>query len=151
MATKAALITAINGFITSIVNITKHRNSMLQLVNEFFTTTIFDTQATTNVFTRLTGQTAFNYSFKVKKRGNIVFIQGNITNSTSATQILISLCEITNTEFIPAGAQTILAINNTSTTGLISFLQNPNYIVGNGMQVLAGQIVTINGYYFTND
>ena len=37
MATKAALITAINGFITSIVNITKHRNSMLQLVNEFFT------------------------------------------------------------------------------------------------------------------
>ena len=150
MATKSSLITTINGFITSVVNITKHRNSMLQLVNEFFTTTIFDTQASTNVFTRGTLQTAFTYAFKVKKRGNIVFIQGSITNSTSATVILNEIWEITNTEFLAAGSQTILA-KNASTIGLISFLSNPNYMLGNGMAVLAGGIVTINGYYFTND
>jgi len=51
MATKAGLISAINGFITSVVNITKHRNSMLELVNELFQTTTIQTITTgTDVF-----------------------------------------------------------------------------------------------------
>ena len=72
MATKAGLISAINGFITSVVNITKHRNSMLELVNELYPATLTDDQSTTNVFTA-TQAGVIGYQFTFKKRGNMVY------------------------------------------------------------------------------
>jgi hypothetical protein len=68
MATKSALIIAINGFITSVVNITKHRNSMLELVNELF--------PTTTTYTLSTGTNCFHYSLYFKKVGNTVYVEG---------------------------------------------------------------------------
>jgi len=42
MATKSGLITAINGFIVSVVSVVKHRNSMLEVVNELYPTAVTD-------------------------------------------------------------------------------------------------------------
>lgn len=68
MATKAGLIAAVNGFITSVVNITKHRNSMLEIINELF--------ATTTNYTVSTGIDCFHYSLNFKKIGNVVYVDG---------------------------------------------------------------------------
>ena len=68
MATKAGLISAVNGFITSVVNITKHRNSMLELINELF--------STTTTYTLSTGVDCFHYDLYFKKIGNTVYVEG---------------------------------------------------------------------------
>jgi hypothetical protein len=154
MATKSNLITAVNGFITAVVNITKHRNSMLEVVNELYPATVQDTQATTNVFARGTIQTNFNYSFKLKKTGNIVFISGEITNNSSTTAFALGdITAIINTEYQPQSTQNIIGMTNNNNRVLLT-------VVGSGVNRLSGLLyasipangrVDFNGFYFTND
>ena len=46
MATKANLITALNGFISAVVGITKHRNANNAIVDEIYPNSIIDNQTT---------------------------------------------------------------------------------------------------------
>jgi|LakMenE01Jun11ns_1017448.scaffolds.fasta_scaffold9442827_2 hypothetical protein len=145
MATKAGLISAINGFITSVVNITKHRNSMLELVNELYPATLTDDQSTTNVFTA-TQAGVIGYQFTFKKRGNIVFVTGVIINFTTQLQSNPTVCSITNSEFLPSSIQVIPLMINASSLLVVG---------GSTVQLLstlpADGFINVQFYYFTND
>ena len=80
MATKNALITNINNFITSVVNITKHRNSMLAVVNELYPTKVSDSN-TTETYTTKNGPN-ITYNIQIVKQGRSVRINGNYTNTS---------------------------------------------------------------------
>ena len=77
MATKSNLISAINGFLTSIITITKHRNSMAEVVNEIYPTVVSDSQ-TTETYT--TKNSNFSYSIEIIKQGRSVRIIGIYTS-----------------------------------------------------------------------
>ena len=77
MATKANLITALNGFISAVVGITKHRNANNAIVDEIYPNSIIDNQ-TTETYT--TSSTVVNYSISIVKSGNIAHISGSIQN-----------------------------------------------------------------------
>lgn len=97
MATKSNLITAVNGFLTSLVNITKHRNSMLEIINNIYPTVVYDTQATTTIFTKVDND--FLYDIKTAKVGGLVNICGSFTNDTESAISNQSIATITNTEY----------------------------------------------------
>lgn len=77
MATKANLITALNGFISAVVGITKHRNANNAIVDEIYPNSIIDNQ-TTETYT--TSSTVVNYSISIVKSGNIAHISGSFQN-----------------------------------------------------------------------
>ena len=80
MATKAGLLATINGFITALINVTKHRSSMSAVVDEMYATEVVDSnvsQTYTNYFGALT------YNIKLRKSGNAVILSGTITNPTN--------------------------------------------------------------------
>ena len=79
MATKSALISAINGFITSVVNITKHRNSMLEVVNELYPSKVSD-NSTDETYTTQTNAN-ITYGIQIVKQGRSVRIDGSYTYS----------------------------------------------------------------------
>jgi hypothetical protein len=156
MATKTGLKTIVNAFISAVGKVTKtrHISSNDAIVDALYPATVQDTQATTNVFARGTIQTNFNYSFKLKKTGNIVFISGQITNNSSTTAFALGdITAITNTEYQPQSTQTIVGMTNNSNRVLLT-------VVGSGVNRLSGLLyasipangrVDFNGFYFTND
>lgn len=123
------------------------------LVDALYPTTIIDSQATTNVFTRGSIQTVFNYFFTIKKRGNIVFISGYIINSSSTnSSVLEDITAITNTEFQPQSTQTIIGTTTASQRVLLTFVASGvNRLSGNSASIPPNSTITFNGFYFTND
>jgi hypothetical protein len=99
MATKSALITALNGFISAVVNTTKHRNANNTIVDEIYPTQVTD-NSTSQTYT-----TVFNsniaYELRITKSGNIAHIRGQLQNTT--TSILASQNAFTwkDSEFRP--------------------------------------------------
>jgi hypothetical protein len=81
MATKSALISAVNGFITSVVNITKHRNSMLEVINELYPTKVSD-NSTSETYTTQTNND-ITYSIQIVKQGRNVRVDGSYTYAGS--------------------------------------------------------------------
>ena len=79
MATKANLISAVNGFITSIVNITKHRNSMLEVINELYPSKVSD-DSTSETYTTQTNAN-ITYGIQIVKQGRSIRINGSYTYS----------------------------------------------------------------------
>lgn len=79
MATKSGLITAINGFITSVVNITKHRNSMLEVVNELYPTKVLD-NSTDETYTTQTNAN-ITYNIQIVKQGRTIRVDGTYVYS----------------------------------------------------------------------
>jgi|LakMenE01Jun11ns_1017448.scaffolds.fasta_scaffold9525812_2 hypothetical protein len=77
MATKSALISAVNGFITSVVNITKHRNSMLEVINELYPLKVSD-NSTDETYTTQTNQN-ITYTIQIVKQGRSIRINGSFT------------------------------------------------------------------------
>jgi hypothetical protein len=98
MATKANLISAINGFLTSIVTILKHRNSMLEVVNELYNSKVTDNEATTNILT-VESIVGLTYVLNFHKVGNSVNVYGRITNETGGILSNVDLAEITTSEY----------------------------------------------------
>ncbi len=82
MATKASLISAVNGFITSVVNITKHRNSMLEVINELYPSKVSD-NSTDETYTTQTNAN-ITYAIQIVKQGRSVRIDGSYTYSTGS-------------------------------------------------------------------
>jgi hypothetical protein len=141
MATKAGLISAINGFITSVVNITKHRNSMLELVNELF--------QTTTIQTLTTGSDVYWHNLRYKKIGNIVYIDGTITNKYLTTQNASLLVTIPNSQyFAKTGEDTIVRCNSNFGDVTISFATSS---ISSVSPVSPNAIIYINSHYQTND
>lgn len=101
--TKANLISSINGYLTSIVTIAKHRLSMLDLTNTVYPTIIpesYTNIAETNTNTTPIG-TAHYYTTYWIKQGRLVSVFGNITNKTGATTTNESYITIDTGEFTP--------------------------------------------------
>lgn len=78
MATKAGILSTINGFITSIITQTKHRNSMSAVVDEIYPNRITDTQSTETYTTKAGAN--ITYSIQIIKSGNVAHIKGTIDN-----------------------------------------------------------------------
>jgi hypothetical protein len=79
MATKSSLISAINGFLTAIVTITKHRDSMLEVVNELYPTKV-DDNSTDETYTTQTNAN-ITYAIEIVKQGRNVRVDGTYTYS----------------------------------------------------------------------
>lgn len=98
MATKSSLISAINGFITSVVNITKHRNSMLEVVNELYPTKVSD-NSTDETYTTQTNAN-ITYAIQIVKQGRSVRINGTYTYSgVTALEAGTEIFEFKENEF----------------------------------------------------
>ena len=111
MATKTNLITAINTQLTAIITQAKVRLASLQLVNEIYPTPISDTQATTNVVTKIS--TNFIYNLQFTKTGRNIHIYGSITNvSGLILDSLEDILEVTNTEFEPYTTYSLIGSNS---------------------------------------
>jgi len=143
MATKSSLISSINSFLTAIVTITKHRNSMLEVVNELF--------QTTTIQTLVTGSDVFWHSLRYKKIGNIVYIDGYITNKFTTTEQYVNAVTIPNSLFFAkTGQATYLYGVNENTNTNVQFEINNDEIFLN-TTLSPNQKVYINAHYQTND
>lgn len=77
------------------------------LVNEIYPTPISDTQATTNVVTKI--GTYFTYNLQFTKTGRNIHICGSITNiSGSILNSVEEILEVTNAEFEPYTNYTLI-------------------------------------------
>jgi hypothetical protein len=102
MATKTGIIASINGYLTSIITIVKHRNSMLDIINEMYRETTSESYTNLVDNTPLTtpNGTTRHYSFKVDKIGNKVFFDGTLTNKTGNAANNLIYLTITDAEFL---------------------------------------------------
>ena len=115
MATKANLITALNGFISAVVGITKHRNANNAIVDEIYPNSVTDNQ-TTETYT--TSSTVVNYSISIVKSGNIAHISGNIQNPNHFLMSNPIVFLWKNSEFKPNSSTSLffLGIDNSGNT-----------------------------------
>jgi len=143
--TKASLISTINGFITAVIDVTKHRNSMLELINTFFSTTI------TKSNTQAPNQ--FTYNLKFNKKGNMVTCIGFIKNDYSIIKGNEIIFVQTDTELYAKTGQdtTAYGMNATSLSSqsTMLFFNNANIYLNVAFQV--GAIIYINASYQVND
>ncbi len=120
MATKTSITSAINGFITAIVTVTKVRSAFDTLLNNVYPTPISDTQLTTNIVTKI--GTKFTYNLQFSKVGRNIHIYGIITNiSGSILNSVEDILEVTNSEFEPYTNYTLIGSNS---SGNVSFSFN---------------------------
>lgn len=141
--TKASLISTINGFITAVIDVTKHRNSMLELINTFFSTTI--TKSNT------AGANQYTYNLKFNKKGNMVTCIGFIRNDYATirgneicfTQSDTELYSKTGQDTISSG---VLFPSNANCR--ISFSTNTIYLLDS---ISSGGTLQINTTYQVND
>lgn len=143
MATKASLTSAVNGFITAVVNIANHRLSMLQLINELF--------QTTHSMSNVSAPNQFTYNLKFKKIGNVIWVDGTVKNEYTSPMGNISLLTINDSRFFAKTGQdtkgTIVGENSLS-NGLINFTTDKIFLPGN---IGPGNTVRVNNHYQTND
>lgn len=117
MATQTNLISAINTQLTAIITQAKVRLASLQLVNEIYPTPISDTQATTNVVTKI--GTKFHYNLQFTKTGRNIHLCGSITNiSGSILSSVEEILEVTNSEFEPYTNYSLIGSNTNGNVGL---------------------------------
>ena len=142
MATKTNLITAINTQLTAIITQAKVRLASLQLVNEIYPTPISDTQATTNVVTKIS--TNFTYNLQFTKTGRNIHIYGSITNvSGLILDSLEDILEVTNAEFEPYTTYHLIGSNSNGNVGF-SFNSEALILV---TSIGVGETVIINQTY----
>lgn len=144
MATKTGLISAINGFISAVVTITKHRNSMLEVVNEFYGSVITDTE-TANTITTPSDATNVLYNLKICKQGRVVNVSGNVTNDTAGIVSGISVCTFDGDYAGDAGA--FYGHSNTAKARATVF-ESEFQIIGS---MAAGETMYFDFNYFTTD
>lgn len=110
MATKTSITSAINGFITAIVTVTKVRSAFDTLLNNLYPTPISDTQLTTNVVTKVGTKIAYNLQFS--KVGRNIHISGTIKNvSGPILELVEDILEVTNAEFKPYTSYVFICSN----------------------------------------
>jgi hypothetical protein len=147
MATKSGLIASVNGFITAVINTTKHRNSMLELINELFQTTTTQTISS--------GTNVFWCSLRYKKIGNLIYIDGTITSKYTQAVEDLDLITIPNSLFFAktgqstsSGAVSTTPTSIAQTVTLITFAVDKISLLGS---ISPNQTIYINSHYQTND
>jgi len=141
MATKSALITAVNGYLTAVITYLTHRSSMLEIINAIFQTTTNQTLAT--------GSNVFWYNLRYKKIGNIIYIDGTIQSKYSTTQNSVTLVTIPDSLFYAkTGQTTTVRCNSDMGDCTILFSTSTISLVS---PIAANQIVYVNAHYQTND
>ena len=150
---KSTIISNINGFITAVITQLKHRNSMLEIVNNLWSTTYDDTKNTTSL-TPLSATTplvtTINYNIVLSRTGNKVFVQGYVFNGgTSPTTPFTQICTI---DIADLEAKSILSsfVAVSPTTGQVIQLTVSDKLIGY-TSIPVGQYFYFNGVYFTND
>lgn len=131
MATKPNFLSSINSFLTSIVTVTKHRNSMAVIADNLYLARVLDTQLTTNVAT--SSGASFTYRISTHKQGNKVTIRGTITNATGSALNIGDIFQITNTEYRPIETVSVLATSTTGQTTSFSLATNGTLSLSNIM------------------
>jgi len=99
MATKSGLISAVNGFITSVVSVVKHRNSMLEVINELFPTVTQQNEASTSIITKTYSLAVYDIDFK--KQGNLVTATGEISVTGTSINANTILCTFADAVYRP--------------------------------------------------
>lgn len=99
MATKAGLLATINGFITAVINVTKHRSSMSAVVDEIYPSSVTDNE-TLQTYTTKSGDN-IDYLIFIIKSGNIAHIRGQIRNATAVFQVDQPIFTWKDNEFKP--------------------------------------------------
>ena len=146
MATKSNLISSINSFLTATVTILKHRNSMLEVINELF--------ATSNNYTVTTGNIQYDLTFT--KSGNKCLVTGSIKNASSSIIGNTKLLDIPNSLYYPKISQLSTGVGSSSLSNSIiaftdsTFLLYPNSIFINS-NLGVGSTLIINTSYIVND
>ena len=142
MATKTNLISAINTQLTAIITQAKVRLASLQLVNEIYPTPISDTQATTNVATKI--GVNFNYNLQFTKTGRNIHVYGTITNVSGVLLNSVEeILEVTNSEFLPYTNYSFIC-SNTNGNVHLSFHSNALTLVSS---LGIGKTIFINQTY----
>lgn len=142
MATQTNLISAINTQLTAIITQAKVRLASLQLVNEIYPTPISDTQATTNVVTKI--GTYFTYNLQFTKTGRNIHICGHIKNiSGSILNSVEEILEVTNSEFEPYTTYNFIC-SNLNGNVFLHFNSDALTLVSS---MEAGEIIFINQTY----
>ena len=142
MATKTSIASAINGFITAIVTVTKVRSAFDTLLNNLYPTPISDTQLTTNVVTKI--GTKFTYNLQFSKVGRNIHIYGSITNvSGSILGSLEEILEVTNAEFEPYTTYSLIGSNPNGNV-VLSFNSDALMLVSS---IGVGETIFINQTY----
>jgi hypothetical protein len=80
MATKANLISAVNGFLTAIITQSKVRDAQLEVIDELYPSAVTD-NSTDETYTTQTTPTV-TYAIQITKQGRSVRINGTYTNTT---------------------------------------------------------------------
>lgn len=98
MATKSSLIGTVNGFITSLVTVAKHRNSMLEVINELYPSKVSD-DSTSETYTTQTNAN-ITYGIQIVKQGRSIRINGSYTNnSVSSLPIATTIFTFKDSQF----------------------------------------------------
>ena len=144
MATKTTIENLINSNLASGSNITasEHRAVLNIILNELYPTPISDTQATTNVVTKI--GTNFEYQLQFTKTGRNIHVCGSITNiSGSILDYVDDILEVTNTEFEPYTNYTLIGSNSNGNVAL-SFNSDALTLVSS---IGVGETIFINQIY----
>lgn len=121
MATKTDIISYINGQITEIVTIAKHRLSMLSLIDELYPVVYSekDSSLTNDITAKNTINTKLKYNVYFVKQGRMVYVYGSITNNSSEIIDFSSadnfFFEITKDEYQTSLPSTIRFVNGNET------------------------------------
>lgn len=143
--TKSDLTSAINSFISPVISVTKHRNSMLQIINFLFQTTVSQSLES--------GTNNFWYNLKFKKIGNIVHVDGYIKNTYAIAKSNITLLTISESELAvktSSNPKIIAFAAGYTNTFLVTFEGSEIKLTG-GTAIPSGVTIYINAHYQTND
>ena len=144
MATKTTIENLINSNLASGSNITasEHRAVLNIILNELYPTPISDTQATTNVVTKIS--TNFTYNLQFTKTGRNIHICGSITNiSGSILSSVEDILEVSNTEFEPYTTYYFICSNQNGNV-MLSFSSDALTLVSS---IGVGETIIINQTY----
>ena len=143
MAIKSNIISTINGFITAIVTVSKVRSSFDTIVDNIYPTPISDTEATTNVVTKI--GTNFTYNLQFTKTGRNIHVCGSITNVSGSILggSVEEILEVTHTEFEPYTTYSFICSNSNGNVEL-SFNSNALALVSS---IGVGETIIINQTY----
>lgn len=142
MANKATIISDINAQITAVITQAKHRLSMLPLVNELFQTTTHQEM--------ITGSDVFWVNLYYKKQGNIVYLNGYITNKYSISKSSQGIASIPGPLYYAKTGQDTICSLPTSDGSIVqcSISGSGIYLIGS---LAPNQQLRFNIHYQTND
>ena len=166
MATKAQIQANIDAKLASGqaggITAAQHRGAIkddaISILNEMYnTSTVTDTEASTNILTFDSSDWSYNLNFK--KQGGVVYVHGSITNNSASGRGSSTISDITNSEYIPN--EDAVLITDKGNSGIdspsdfvalssVKFTSSGQFRVDNVIQgnTTSVNTVYINGFYF---